>query len=82
MSAVELYGTTTCPCTTELREPLEWSGVAFSEFDVDADPAARVRMLALTSGRRTVPVLVRDGRVAEIGWRGRGCIIDPDGTGS
>jgi glutaredoxin len=72
----ELYGTQSCPYTSELREHLLWNHVTFTEYDVDADREARARMLSLTDGRRTVPVLVEDGRVAEIGWRGRGCVIE------
>ena len=73
---VELYGARSCPYTRELREHLAWSRVKFTEYDVETDHDARVRMLSLTGGRRTVPVLVEDGRVAEIGWRGRGCVIE------
>jgi len=76
MPRVELYGTSECPYTSELREHLVWNRVAFIEYDVDADAGARQRLLALSGGRRTVPVLVEDGRVTEIGWRGRGCVID------
>jgi len=71
----ELYGTRACPYTTELREDLEWRRVEFDEYDVENDGAALARMLALTGGRRTVPVLVEDGRVVEIGFRGRGCAV-------
>ena len=40
-------------------------------------PTARrcARMRALTGGQRTVPVLVEDGKVVQIGWQGRGCVI-------
>ena len=75
-SRVELYGTRSCPDTSELREHLLWNRVEFTEYDVDEDPEARARLLALTEGVRRVPVLVEDGRVAEIGWRGRGCVIE------
>jgi glutaredoxin 3 len=71
----ELYGTASCQFTAELREDLEWRGVAFAEYDVENDREALGRMLALTKGERTVPVLVDDGRVVEIGFRGRGCIV-------
>ena len=74
----ELYGTSSCRFTAELREDLEWRGVEFAEFDVESDRAALARMLALTKGERTVPVLVEDGRVVEIGFRGRGCIVSGD----
>jgi hypothetical protein len=36
-------------------------------------------MLAISDGQRTVPVLVEDGHVAQIGWRGRGCVVGYDG---
>jgi mycoredoxin len=71
----ELYGSSTCPFTAELRADLEWQGEQFVEFDVDADAAARARMLALVPGEPMVPVLVRDGKLAEVGYRGRGCYI-------
>jgi glutaredoxin 3 len=72
---VELFGARGCPYTTELREHLRWNGVEFTEYDVDADPVARVRLLALTGARAGVPVLVENGLVIEIGWRGRSCAI-------
>ena len=73
-ASVELFGAEGCPYTSELREHLEWNGVAFVEYDVETDAAARARLLALT-GRASVPVLVEDGRVKEIGWRGRCCVV-------
>jgi len=71
----ELYGTRHCPQTEEMREWLEWLGVEFVEYDVESDFAARDRMRNLTSGQRTVPVLVEDGSVVQIGWQGRGCMV-------
>jgi glutaredoxin len=78
VAKLELYGTATCPYTQELREWLEWQRREFSEFDVDVDPAARSRMRALAGGVRTVPVLVEDGKVIEVGWQGRGCMVNCD----
>lgn len=72
---VELYGSLGCPYTAELREQLLWEGKAFVEYDVEDDQTALRRMLVLTSGQRTVPVLVEGGRVAQIGWQGRGCVV-------
>ncbi|HEX7360174.1 MAG TPA: Uxx-star family glutaredoxin-like (seleno)protein [Bryobacteraceae bacterium] len=77
MPAVELFGTARCPFTEELREWLEWKRREFTEYDVEADPEAWKRMHALTGGQRTVPVLVEDGRVVQIGWNGRGCVVKP-----
>ena len=75
MAKLELYGTRSCPYTQEMREWLEFRGREFVEYDVDADRAARERVRALASGQRTVPVLVEDGKVVEIGWQGRGCVL-------
>jgi len=72
---VELYGSQSCPYTAELREQLLWEEKVFTEFDVETDQAALRRMLELTGGQRTVPVLVEGGRVAQIGWQGRGCVV-------
>jgi glutaredoxin 3 len=58
-----------------MREFLEWRGENFVEYDVEADGEARERMLRLSNGQRTVPVLVEDGRVSQIGWQGRGCVV-------
>jgi glutaredoxin 3 len=58
-----------------MREWLEWKRAEFVEYDVDHDAAARERMITLTPNQRAVPVLVQDGRVVEIGWQGRTCVI-------
>ena len=76
MATLELYGTKTCLYTQEMREWLEWKGTDFVEYDVETNPAARERMRALANGQRTVPVLVDGGKVIQIGWQGRGCIVN------
>ncbi len=76
MATVELFGTASCPFTQELRDWLEWKAREFVEFDVETDLEALKRMQALTGGQRTVPVLVEDGKVVQIGWQGRGCVVN------
>ena len=75
MSEVELFGGSECQYTSELREHLLWEGRDFIEHDVETDQAALRRMLELTGGQRTIPVLVVDGEVTQIGWQGRGCTV-------
>jgi glutaredoxin len=75
MTTLELYGSAQCPYTREIRDWLEWTGRDFREFDVDADPEANARMRSLNGGARSVPVLVEDGRVVQVGWQGRSCIV-------
>ncbi len=72
---VELYTTSGCPHSAAAREDLEWRGVEFVEYDVERDAAARARMLQLTGGARTVPVIVEEGKPAQVGWMGRGCPV-------
>jgi glutaredoxin len=71
---LELFGSSGCPYTQEMREWLEFGRREFIEFDVDADPVAFTRMCGAT-GQRMVPVLLEDGKVVEIGWQGRGCVV-------
>jgi len=76
-AGLELYASRGCPYCAELREHLEWDGRAYVEYDVDADADARRRLLELTGPNAIVPVLVEDGRVAQVGWQGRGCHLGP-----
>ena len=73
----ELYVSRSCEFCAELRDELDDDGRDFVEYDVDADPAARARQLALTGGSSLVPVLVEDGRIVQTGVRGRGCYVGP-----
>lgn len=70
-----LYTSSGCPYSDAAREELEWCGVKFEEYDVERDAEARQRMLELTGGQRTVPVIFEEGKPPQVGWRGRGCII-------
>jgi glutaredoxin 3 len=71
---LELFGSAGCPYTQEMREWLEFSRREFVEFDVDRDAAEFTRMRA-ASGQRTVPVLLENGKVLQIGWQGKGCVV-------
>lgn len=75
MPKTELFGTKSCQFTAELREDLDWRNIEFVEYDVEDDTEALKRMLSLTSGKKTVPVLVKDDKVVQVGWQGRGCIV-------
>ncbi|MGI8824827.1 MAG: Uxx-star family glutaredoxin-like (seleno)protein [Chloroflexota bacterium] len=72
---VELYVSPSCEFSASAREDLEWRRVDFVEYDVEADPDALARMLKLTGGTRTVPVIVEEGKPPQIGWMGRGCSV-------
>ena len=72
---VELYTSSGCPYSAAAREDLEWRGIEFVEYDVDQDAQACARLLRLTGGMRTVPVIVEEGKPVQVGWMGRGCVI-------
>jgi len=76
VATLELYGTARCPYTGEMRDWLEWKRSEFVEYDVEADPAARVRMREVARGQRNVPLLVEDGKVIQVGWQGHSCVVD------
>ena len=76
MAKLELFGTARCPHTGEMRDWLEWMRSEFIEYDVEADPVARARMREIARGQRTVPLLVEDGKVVQVGWQGHGCVVD------
>jgi glutaredoxin 3 len=59
-----------------MREWLEFGRRDFVEYDVEADPQARARLRAIAAEVRTVPVLVEDGKIVEVGFRGRGCMVE------
>jgi glutaredoxin 3 len=75
MPRLELYGAKSCPFTEDVRDWLELNHREFVEYDVESDGEARDRMVAMTSGQRTIPVLIEDGRVTQVGWQGRGCVV-------
>ena len=76
MAMLELFGSARCPHTSQMRDWLEWKRADFVEYDVEADAAARARMREVAAGQRTVPILVEDGKVVQVGWQGHGCIVD------
>lgn len=81
MATLELFGTARCPHTQEMREWLEWKRSEFVEYDVEGDPEARRRMSAVAPGERSVPLLVEDGKVVQVGWHGRSCMVEAPPSG-
>lgn len=79
MPDFELFGTSGCPYTQEMREWLEWKGHEYVEYDVEQDREALTRMMKISGGQRTVPILVEHptegSDIVQIGWQGRGCVV-------
>ena len=66
---VVIYGKDACPYTRAAIEDCQERAVPFRYVNVKKDKAELERMLALTHGRRQVPVIVEGGRVT-IGFGG------------
>lgn len=52
---VEIYTWQTCPYCIRAKLLLRWKGVQFTEYKIDGDGAARIKMAERANGRRTVP---------------------------
>ncbi|UZQ53683.1 glutaredoxin 3 [Trichothermofontia sichuanensis B231] len=61
---VEIYTWQTCPYCIRAKLLLWWKGVQFTEYKIDGDGAARVRMAARANGRKTVPqIFINDQHI-------------------
>lgn len=54
---VKVYSTPTCPYCKMAKEYLDSKGIAYQNFDVSSDEAAREEMVKI-SGQMGVPVIV------------------------
>ena len=66
---VVIYGKNSCPYTQAARDDYARRGIPFEYVDVKKTAGALDQMLALSGGRRAVPVIVDEGRVT-IGFGG------------
>jgi glutaredoxin 3 len=61
---VEIYTWATCPFCIRAKHLLTRKGVAFTEYSVDGDEAARTEMAQRGDGRRSVPqIFINDVHV-------------------
>lgn len=59
---VEIYTWQTCPYCIRAKTLLQWKGVRFTEYKIDGDGAARVKMAERANGRRSVPQIFINGQ--------------------
>ena len=71
MSTV-IYTKPGCPYCAKAREYYTTHSIPFEERNAQDNPTYRKEMLAFTGGDRTVPTIVEDGTLKQIGWEGRG----------
>jgi glutaredoxin 3 len=71
MSEVIIYTKVGCPYCRAAMEHYRKEGIHFKEVDVSSDPAAKTLIREQFSAAK-VPVIVRDGKLVEIGFNGGG----------
>jgi glutaredoxin 3 len=66
---IEIFGQDLCPYTSGAREDFRRRKIKFYYINVLEDTAGLERMLKITNGRRSIPVIVEAGKVT-IGFGG------------
>jgi glutaredoxin 3 len=61
MAKVEMYTTAWCPYCARARAVLDKKGVAYTNIDVEDEPARRAEMVRRAHGRTSVPQIFIDG---------------------
>ncbi|MDZ4268933.1 MAG: mycoredoxin Mrx1 [Mycobacterium sp.] len=56
-AAVTMYTTTWCGYCVRLKKVLKNEGIAFTEVDIETDPAAAEFVASANNGNQTVPTL-------------------------
>jgi len=69
MVNVKMYTKPGCPYCAAAKEHYTGQGIAFDDINVISDPKAQDELLALSGGKRIVPVIVDKGKVI-VGWSG------------
>jgi glutaredoxin 3 len=61
---VEIYTWSTCPFCIRAKALLDRKGVAYTEYTIDGDEAARAKMAGRAQGRRSVPqIFINDQHI-------------------
>jgi glutaredoxin len=69
---VRIYTKPGCPYCEKARDFYTAQGIVFEERNAQDNMKFREEMLSITDGDPTVPVIMEDGRLKQIGWEGRG----------
>ena len=72
MPNVVMYTKPGCPYCDKARDWYNSKGIPFEEKNAQDNRAYRREMFSYSNGDPTVPVIVVDGRLKQIGWEGRG----------
>ncbi|MBF0187884.1 MAG: glutaredoxin 3 [Magnetococcales bacterium] len=62
MADITIYSTTVCPFCVRAKMLFDKKGAAYTEINLDKDPARRGEMVEKAGGRRTVPQIFINGQ--------------------
>jgi glutaredoxin 3 len=72
MSNVVIYTKPGCPYCAKAKEWYNAQGIHFLEKNAQDNREYRKEMFRFSNSDPTVPVIVIDGKLKQIGWEGRG----------
>ena len=61
MAKVEVYTTTYCPYCVRAKQLLDAKDVDYTEVDVTGNDEARIKLVEMSGGRKTVPQIFING---------------------
>jgi len=67
-----IYTKPGCPYCQKARDHYDSKGITYDDRNAQDNLEYRREMLAYSAGDHTVPVIVQDGKLLQIGWEGRG----------
>jgi glutaredoxin len=67
-----IYTKPGCPYCAKAREHYTVNGIDFEDRNAQDNLEYRQEMFYYSDGDPTVPVIVQDGKLQQIGWQGRG----------
>ncbi len=70
--SVIIYTKPGCPHCAKALEHYTQQGIAFDDRNAQDNLHYRKEMFAYSDGDPTVPVIVENGKLKQIGWEGRG----------
>ena len=70
--SVIIYTKPGCPHCAKARDHYTAEGIAFEDRNAQDNMEYRKEMFSFTSGDPTVPVIVENGSLKQVGWEGRG----------
>lgn len=70
--SIVIYTKPGCPHCAKAREFYTEKGVSFEDRNAQDNLIYRNEMFALNGGDPTVPTIIEDGKLKQVGWEGRG----------